>query len=537
MKVLVIGGIAGGPSFATRLRRINENAEIIILERGAAISFASCALPYYLGGLIKDRSAVIERTPEILKQKNNIDVRLFNEVTKINSADKNVDVKNLQTGETYRESYDKLIIATGASPTFPEIKGIHDADNAFVLRAVTDADKIKAFIDEKHPQHATVLGAGSIGIEVSEALVDNNIDVTIVEQSGHVASPFDPEITDIVAEELHKQGVHVILNETVDEIRDNGHTLVLADGTIHETDMLFLGTGVQPNSEIAGAAGINLSDDGHVIVDHHLQTNLPDIYAIGDVIETTSLITGKPIPSLLSSAANRQGHLLADILNGSSLEYKGFISAGVSKFFDLTASFVGFTEQTLQQLGITNYKTVFITPFDRAYFYPNADRVNFKLIYEDKTGKILGGQAVGRNGIDKRIAELSVAITGNLTAFDLPSLEIPYSPPYSSTRDVLNIAGYVAINQLTNTTATIKAEAISPDDLAHAAFLDIREAGKPVAGSITPTLNIPLSELRDRIDEIPKDKKVYITFRKGLGPYNASRVLAGKGINAIMIEE
>lgn len=186
--------------------------------------------------------------------------------------------------------------------------------------------------------------------------------MTIVEQSGHVASPFDPEITDIVAEELHKQGVHVILNETVDEIRDNGHTLVLADGTIHETDMLFLGTGVQPNSEIAGAAGINLSDDGHVIVDHHLQTNLPDIYAIGDVIETTSLITGKPIPSLLSSAANRQGHLLADILNGSPLEYKGFISAGVSKFFDLTASFVGFTEQTLQQLGITNYKTVFITP-------------------------------------------------------------------------------------------------------------------------------------------------------------------------------
>lgn len=507
MKVLVIGGIAGGPSFATRLRRINEDAEIIIFERGAAISVASCALPYYLGGLIKDRSAVIERTPEILKQKNNIDVRLFNEVTQINPDDKTVAVKNLQTGDTYTEDYDKLVIATGASPTVPEISGIHDANNAFVLRAVTDADKIKSFIDEKHPKTVTVLGAGSIGIEVSEAFVDNQMDVTIIEQTGHVAAPFDPEITDIVADELKKQGVHVILNESVKEIQDHGHTLILDDGSVHQTDMLFLGTGVKPNSEIAGATGISLSDDHHIIVDNHLQTNIPDIYAIGDVIETTSLITGKPIPSLLSSAANRQGHLLADMLNGSPLEYKGFISAGVSKFFDLTASFVGFTEQTLQQMGITNYRTVFITPFDRAYFYPNADRVNFKLIYEDQTGKILGGQAVGRNGIDKRIAELSVAITGNLTAFDLPSLEIPYSPPYSSTRDVLNIAGYVAINQLTNQSATIKINDIPDDDLKNAVFLDIREVGKPVTGSIKPTLNIPLSKLQSGLTRFLRIKK------------------------------
>lgn len=219
MKVLVIGGIAGGPSFATRLRRINEEAEIIIFERGAAISVASCALPYYLGGLIKDRSAVIERTPEILKQKNNIDVRLFNEVTQINPKDKSVTVKNLQTGETYTEDYDKLVIATGSSPTVPEIPGIHDANNTFVLRAVTDADKIKSFLEEKHPKSITVLGAGSIGIEVSEAFVDNQMDVTIIEQTGHVAAPFDPEITDIVADELKKQGVNVILNESVKEIQ------------------------------------------------------------------------------------------------------------------------------------------------------------------------------------------------------------------------------------------------------------------------------------------------------------------------------
>lgn len=537
MKVLVIGGIAGGPSFATRFRRINENAEIIIFERGAAISVASCALPYYLGGLIKDRASVIERTPEILKQKNNIDVRLYNDVTAIDPEKKIVDVKNLVTGDTYTESYDKLVIATGASPTVPRIKGIDDADDAFVLRTITDADNIKHFLDSRRPKRVTILGAGTIGIEVAEAFIDNGMDVTIVEQTNQVAAPFDTEITDIVAEELNNQGVHVFLNHTIQEITDNGKTLVFEDGSTHHTDMLFLGTGVAPNSQLAEAAGIELSDDHHVIVDHQLKTNVDDIYAIGDVIQTTSLITGQPIPSLLSSAANRQGHLLADILNDSPLTYKGFIGAGVSKFFDLTVSYVGYTESALQQSNINDYRSVFITPFDHAYFFPNADRVNFKLLYQDKTGKILGGQAVGRTGIDKRISQLSVAITGNLSVFDLPALEIPYSPPYSSTRDVLNIAGYVAINQLTNRTATIKAADIPAADLKTAVFLDIREAGKPVAGSIQPTLNIPLSDLRDRIDEIPTDKKVYITFRKGLGPYNASRVLAGKGIKAIMIEE
>lgn len=537
MKVLVIGGIAGGPSFATRLRRINEDAEIIIFERGAAISVASCALPYYLGGLIRDRSTVIERTPEILKQKNNIDVRLYNEVTAIDPKQKLVHVINHQNNQSYTETYDKLVIATGASPAVPEIKGIDKADDAFVLRAITDADKIKRFLETKRPKRVTILGAGTIGIEVAESFINNNMDVTIVEQSGQVAAPFDSEIAEIVAAELQAQGVHVLLHHTIKEITDNGKTLVFDDGTTHQTDMLFLGTGVQPNSQLAADVGIKLSEDGHIIVNQQLATSLPDIYAIGDVIETTSLITGQPIPSLLSSAANRQGHLLADVFNGAPLTYKGFIGAGVAKFFDLTVSYVGYTEQMLQQAGINDYRSVFITPFDHAYFFPNADRVNFKLLYQDKTGKILGGQAVGRNGIDKRISQLSVAITGNLTVADLPSLEIPYSPPYSSTRDVLNIAGYVAINQLTNRTATIKLTDIPEADFKSAFFLDIREAGKPAAGSVTPTLNIPLSELRERINEVPTDKKVYITFRKGLGPYNASRILAGKGIKATMIEE
>ena len=537
MKYIVIGGIAGGPSFATRLSRIDENAEIIILEKGTAISVASCAIPYYLSGVIKNRDDLVERTPEILKQKNNIDVRLNNEVNRIDPANKKLTITNLQTGEQYTEGYDRLVLATGARPTFPSIPGIEDAPNAFILRSISQADKIKEFIDQKHPQSVIVVGAGTIGIELAEAFKELGLDVSIVEQSGQVAAPFDSEITDIIKEHLEQKGIHLYLNQTVASIADGGHTVNYADGTAHTTDMVFLGTGVKPNSEIAKEAGILTTPDGHIPVDDRLATNVEDIYAIGDVIETTSLIDNQPIASLLSSAANRQGHLLADILNGEPFRYHGFIGAGATKIFDLTASFVGYTEQALIQKGVTNYKTVFITPYDHAYFYPDADRVNFKLIFEDGTGKILGGQAVGKHGIDKRISQLSVAITGNLSVFDLPALEIPYSPPYSSTRDILNIAGYVAINQLTNKFNSIKLTDIPVEDYDHAVFLDIREDDKKMTGTITPTIHIPLSELRERIHEIPANQKVYITFRKGLGPYNASRILAGNGINAIIIEE
>lgn len=327
------------------------------------------------------------------------------------------------------------------------------------------------------------------------------------------------------------------MEETVTEIQQEGKLLVLADGSTLETDLLIFAAGVKPNNELAAAAGIQLAEDQHILVDEHLATNVPDIYAIGDVIETTSWITGLSTPSMLSSGANRQGHLLADIINGNPLTYRGFIGAGVAKIFDLTASFVGYTEHTLKAAGITNYKTIFITPFDHAYFYPDAKRLNLKLIFEETTGKILGGQAVGENGVDKRIGELSVAITGNLTVFDLPDLELPYSPPYSTTRDPLNTAGYVAINQLNSTIVTIKREDIPKEDFETAFFLDVREADKPLSGTVPATKNIPLSVLRERLAEVPTNQKVYITFRKGLNPYNAARILAGKGIQALLIEE
>ena len=537
MKFVVIGGVAGGPSFATRLRRLNEEHEIVIYERGENISYASCALPYYLGGVIEDLDSLIERTPEILKVKNNIDVFTKHEVQVIDPDKKQLIVEDLKTGEKTTTNYDKLIISAGARPTLPPIKGASEAENGFVLRSVTNAAEIKTFMDVHEPKNVLVLGAGVMGLELAENFKHRGMNVTLVDQLPQVAFPYDEEIADLIYDKLIENGLQVRLSTHVEEIRKAGKEVVLSDGTKLDTDMIIFATGVAPNNEVAKSAGIELSDDGQIIVNDQLETNVPDIYAIGDIIKTTSVVTGLATSSMLSSAANRQGHMLADMVNGTPMRYRGYVGAGVAKIFDYTASYAGMTEHALKAAGITNYKSVFVTPFDHAYFYPGATRLNLKIIFDATSGKILGGQAVGEKGADKRMGELSVAITGNLTVFDLPDLELPYSPPYSTTRDPLNIAGYVAINQMTNVVETIKAADIPAEDLKNAFFLDIREPDKATVGSIEATKNIPMNELRDRINEIPRDRKVYITFRKGLNTYTSARILAGFGIPAILIEE
>lgn len=537
VKIVVIGGVAGGPSFATRLRRLNEEHEIVIYERGENISFASCALPYYLGGVIEDLDSLIERTPEILKIKNNIDVLIKHEVDAIDPDKKELIVKDLTTGESTTTNYDKLVISAGARPTLPPIKGAETAKNGFVLRSVTDAADIKSFIDEQDPQNVLVLGAGVMGLELAENFKHRGMDVTLVDQLPQVAFPYDEEIADLIYDKLIEKGLNVRLSTRIEEIHQAGKEVLLSDGTSLYPEMIIFATGVAPNNEVAKTAGIELSDDGQIIVNDQLETNVSDIYAIGDIIKTTSVVTGLATSSMLSSAANRQGHMLADMINGTPMRYRGYIGAGVAKIFDYTASYAGMTEHALKAAGITNYKSVFVTPFDHAYFYPGAKRLNLKIIFDAASGKILGGQAVGEKGVDKRMGELSVAITGNLTVFDLPDLELPYSPPYSTTRDPLNIAGYVAINQMTNVVETIKAADIPAEDLANAFFLDIREPDKAKSGSIEATKNIPMNELRERINEIPRDRKVYITFRKGLNTYTSVRILAGFGIPAVLIEE
>ena len=536
MKVVIIGGVAGGPSLATRLRRITEKAEIVLLERGDHISYASCALPYYLGGVITDRESLIERTPAILKQKNNIDVRVNHEVTMIDPVRQVLTVTELKTGEQYEEGYDRLILATGARPVLPPITGITEADNAFMIRSMTDADHIKSFMDDHQPQNVTILGAGTAGIELAENFRHAGLTVTLIDQAQQVMQPYDPELTSFVQNELTKHDVRVILGQSVVAVQNQGRTVVLGDGQQLATDMLIVVTGVQPNNELASNAGIDLAADGHIKVDNHLATSVDNIYAIGDVIETTSLITGLPTPSVLSSPANRQGHLLADILTGAPLTYNGFIGVSVVKIFDLTASCVGYTEQTLKAAGITDYETLFITPFDHAFFYPNAQRLNIKLIFDPTTGQIYGGQFVGHSGVDKRAGELSVAITGGLTVHDLPSMEFPYSPPYAASRDALNVAGYVALNKLNQTETVVNYSDLTQEERDTGTFLDIREAGKSAYGTLQSNLQIPLSELRDRLADIPKEKPVYILYRPGLAPYNATTILMGNGYQVAVVK-
>lgn len=388
MKVVVIGGVAGGPSFATRLRRLNEEHEIVIYERGEHISYASCALPYYLGGVIEDLDSLIERTPEILKVKNNIDVFTKHEVTAIDPDKKQLVVKDLATGEEVTTNYDKLVISAGARPTLPPIIGADKAENGFVLRNVTNAAEIKTFIDTHDPKKVLVLGAGVMGLEVAENFKHRGMDVTLVDQLPQVAFPYDEEIADLIYDKLIENGLHVHLETRVEEIRQAGKEVVLSDGTTIDPDMILFATGVAPNNEVAKTAGIELSDDGQIIVNDQLETNLSDIYAIGDIIKTTSVVTGLATSSMLSSAANRQGHMLADMINGTPMRYRGYVGAGVAKIFDYTASYAGMTEHALKAAGVTNYKSVFVTPFDHAYFYPGATRLNLKIIFDATSGKI-----------------------------------------------------------------------------------------------------------------------------------------------------
>lgn len=537
MKVVVIGGVAGGPSFATRFRRLNEDAEIVMFERGEFISYASCALPYYLGGVITDRDSLIERTPETLKQKNNIDVRVNTEVTSIDPDKKVLAVKDLTNNRNYEESYDKLVIATGARPVLPPIKGLKKASHAFTLRSMGDGDKIKSFMDDTHPQSVAVLGAGAAGVELAESFRHLGLKVYLIDQAPRIMMPLDHEMAGFLQDEIKQNDIDLRLESTVTEVSDDGQSLLFKDGTSLSVDMLIVVTGVQPNNELATDAGIGMAEDGHIDVDEQFQTCIEDIYAIGDVIETTSLINGFPVPSMLSSAANRQGHLLADIINGAALTYPGFIGVSVAKVFDLTVSTVGFTETALKQLGVKNYDYVLITPFDHAFFYPDANRLNIKLIFEKDTGKILGGQFVGHEGVDKGAGELSTAIAGGLSVRALPNLELPYSPPYSSTRDPLNVAGYVAINRLSQLSNTVRLASLTTEDRKNGFFLDIREPGKPKAGTINADINIPLSQLRTRLLDLPADKTIYIIYRKGLGPYNATRILSGNNFKVKIVEE
>ena len=466
----------------------------------------------------------------------NLDIRNFSEVTAIDPDKMEVTVKNLQTGQEYTESYNELILSPGANPVKPPIPGLADADNVFTLRNIPDTDAIKAYVDEKEPKEAVVIGGGFIGIEMAENLVERGVKVHLVEMLDQVMAPFDFEMAQILHAHMIDHGVDLILGDGVDSFKDNGRTIVLKSGREIHTDITILSIGVKPENALAVSAGLEMGPRGHIKVNDKLETSKPHIYALGDAIETQDRVYGQPASIALASPANRQARILADRLNGIDVRYKGALGTSVAKVFDMTASSTGKNEKSLKQMGIDNYKVVHLHPLSNAGYYPTAMPLDFKLIFEVPSGRILGAQAVGFAGVEKRIDVIATAIAGGLTVRDLEDVELAYAPPFSSAKDPVNMAGYVATNIIDGLVETVTVDKI--DDLvAQGAFLiDVRTPEEYELGSIEGSVNIPLDELRDRLDEIPKDKDLYVTCQVGLRGYLAARILTQKGFKPINLD-
>ncbi|SHH35490.1 CoA-disulfide reductase [Tepidibacter thalassicus] len=527
-KIVIVGGVAGGASTAARLRRLDENAQIIMFERGEYISFANCGLPYYIGGTITERESLLVQTVEGMSKKFNMDIRNLSEVTKINRDKKTVTVKNLKTGEIYEENYDYLVLSPGASPIKPPIPGIEETDNLFTLRNIPDTDNIKEFIDTKKPKKAVVIGGGFIGIEMAENLHDKGIEVTLVEMANQIMAPVDFEMACILHSHIKDKGVNLILEDGVKEFKNKGKKILLSSGKEINTDMIILSIGVRPESSLAKDAGLELGERGTIKVDETLRTSDKSIYALGDAVEVKDYINGKPTMIPLAWPANRQGRLVADHINGKNVKYNGTMGTSIAKVFDMTVASTGNNEKTLKKLGI-KYKSIHIHPGSHAGYYPGSFPITLKLIFDPENGKIFGAQAVGYDGVDKRIDVIATAIKGNLTVFDLPDLELAYAPPYSSAKDPVNMAGYVASNIIEGLVDIVYWNEIDEIIKNGGILIDVRDEIERDMGYIEGSINIPLGELRNRLNEIPKDKEIYVTCQVGLRGYLAARILMQNG--------
>ena len=529
-KVVIVGGVAGGASAAARLRRLDENAEIVMFEKGEFISFANCGLPYYVSGEIKEQSALTLQTPKSFNARFNVDVRILSEVIAINPDEKKVTVKKVVDGTTYEESYDELVLSMGADPIRPNIKGI-ESNKVFTIRNIPDTLRLKEYGDYKKPQRAVVVGGGFIGLEIAENIKAVGVDVTIVEMSNQVIAPIDYDMAAEVHCHLRSKGVKLMLNSALEEIEEKDNALeVTISGKKVETDMVVMAIGVKPESKMAVEAGIEVNSRGAIKVDSHMRTNIKNIYAIGDVIEITNFITKEKSYVPLAGPANKQGRIVADNICGLGTVYTGTQGSSVMKVFDITVASTGLNEKEAKRQGL-DYGKVYTYSANHATYYPGASMMAIKTIYEKKTGKILGAQIVGRDGVDKRCDVYAVAIRANMTAYDLTNLELCYAPPYGSAKDPVNMAGYVIENTLTG-----KVEHICWDDLEAAKadengmLLDVRtEAEVANGGIIDGFINIPVDNLRARISELDKSKTIYITCQIGLRGYIAARILSQLG--------
>ncbi|WP_282039491.1 CoA-disulfide reductase [Saccharicrinis aurantiacus] len=530
MKYIIVGGVAGGATTAARLRRVDEEAEIIMLEKGPHISYANCGLPYYIGGVIKDRDKLLVQTPESFNARFNIDIRTYSMLTSINTEAKSIEVKKMQTGEVYTETYDKLILSPGASAVKPPIPGIH-SDNIFTLRNVEDTDKIKAFVDDEEPKTAVVVGAGFIGLEMAENLHHVGVDVTVVEASSQVMNMMDSEIAAPLHQHFKEKSVALFLEDAVKEFKQVGNIVEvhLASERIIKADFIILSIGVKPDASIAEETGLKIGETGGIWVDEYLQTSHKDIYALGDAIEFPHPITKKPSLAFLAGPANKQGRILADnMVYGHNRSYKGSIGTAIAKVFDMTAGITGMTHRGLKAAGIKHESTI-VNAGSHAGYYPGSMQMILKISFDPDNGKLLGGQIVGYKGVDKRLDLLATIIKNGGTIYDLQEIEHAYAPPFSSAKDPVNQAGYNAENIMKGLFKPLSPFQFKKRSAKDSFVLDVRTATEYEIDTIDGAVNIDVDEIRDNLNKIPKDKKIMIYCGVGLRGYVAARILRQHG--------
>ena len=532
MKVVIVGGVAGGATAAARIRRLDEQAEIVVFERSGYISYANCGLPYYIGGVIEDAGELTLQTPESFFARFRVQMKVLHEVTAIHPDRKTVSVSNLQTGERFEESYDKLLLSPGAKPTQPRFPGA-DSDRLFTLRTVEDTLRIRAYIDEHHPRSAVLAGGGFIGLELAENLRELGMDVTIVQKPMHLMTPFDADMAALIHGEMRQHGVKLALGHTVEGFaqRDGGMDVLLQDAAPLHADMVILAIGVTPDTGLAKDAGLELGVRGSIAVSDRMETSVPDIYAVGDAVQVRHFVTGQDALIALAGPANKQGRIAADNICGGDSRYTGSQGSSVLKVFDMTAALTGLNETQAAAAGL-DADAVILSPMSHAGYYPGGRVMTMKVIFEKETYRLLGAQIVGFEGVDKRIDVLATAIRAGMKATELKDLELAYAPPYSSAKDPVNMAGFMVDNiarGLLRQWHLADADSLPRDG--SVTLLDTRTPGEYSAGHIEGFINIPVDDLRERLHELDRTKPVYVICQSGLRSYIACRILAGHGFD------
>lgn len=531
MKVVIVGGVAGGASAAARIRRLDEQAEVIVFEKSGYISYANCGLPYYIGDTITKEKDLILQSPKGFWDRFRIDVRVLHEVTKINIDNKTVTVKNLASGEVFDESYDKLILSTGAKPTKPNMEGV-ESDKVFTVRTVEDAFNVKEFINSNKPKTATVVGGGYVGIEMAENLRDLDIDVTLVEYSDHLLGPLDFDMATFVHAKMEEKGVRLMLNTEVKSFNDvNNRILSKTSNGDVLSDMVILSIGVTPDTSLAKEAGITLGIRDSIKVNERMETSVPSIYAVGDAVEVKNFVTGNQALISLAGPANKQGRIVADNICGGNSIYKGSQGSSIVKIFDMTVATTGINE-TMAKSAKFDYEKVVLSPMSHASYYPNGKVMSIKILFDKRTEQILGAQIVGFDGVDKRIDVLATAMRCNMKASELAELDLSYAPPYSSAKDPVNMAGFIIENIVSGKVKQFHFEDVEKLPRDGSVFLlDTRTEREYGKGHADGFVNIPVDELRERLDEIPKEKPVYVMCQSGLRSYLSARILTLNGFD------